>query len=440
MLYATVDLFHATVIDNVLKEFGYYSGHKVNKRKSHVYFSLNTPADVRNSICSTLGIQEVESFDTYLGAPMFMGRVGAAHFNFIINKFHGKLNGWTAHTLSLAGRITLAKSILSILPIYFMQVADFPLKVCAEIERHIRRFIWGSSTDNTKVSLVRWDVVCQPLDQDGLDILFPLVQNKPTLTSLLEWSVGNGSVVRFWEDNWIPSLGHLCNPALVASHGHDNLNFHNFLIASRQWNEEALAQCLPPHALRHIINVQPLIALILVTFPFGHGRTSTHMEQQSHWSTLPSGWMCLNTDDAVSTTNQTSSIGGVIRDPTGAWVTGFYKNIGVSSVLQAELWSIHEGLLIAWDSGISKLIVQSDSKQAIKMLTAYDRDLNPLSLVRTISVLSKRAWNISFKWIPRDCNKAADYLAKLAPPHCFNLTVVDSPPWKLYRCAPWMLA
>ncbi|KAE8701048.1 hypothetical protein F3Y22_tig00110548pilonHSYRG00055 [Hibiscus syriacus] len=64
----------------------------------------------------------------------------------------------------------------------------------------------------------------------------------------------------------------------------------------------------------------------------------------STWSPPPRGWMCLNTDGAVATLDGRGSIGGVLCNSTSDWITGFTKNIGTTSVLHAELWSIYEGM------------------------------------------------------------------------------------------------
>ena len=55
-------------------------------------------------------------------------------FNFIIHKVQGKLAGWQASLLSLAGRRILIKFSLGAIPDYVMQGALLPSKVCKEID------------------------------------------------------------------------------------------------------------------------------------------------------------------------------------------------------------------------------------------------------------------------------------------------------------------
>ncbi|KAE8708458.1 hypothetical protein F3Y22_tig00110339pilonHSYRG00084 [Hibiscus syriacus] len=62
--------------------------------------------------------------------------------------------------------------------------------------------------------------------------------------------------------------------------------------------------------------------------------------QVSHWPGPEPGWICLNVDAAVSSTTSFDIIGGLFRDQTGSWLSGFQKAIGIVPVLQAELWAI----------------------------------------------------------------------------------------------------
>lgn len=67
-----------------------------------------------------------------------------------------KLAGWKAKLLSLAGRITLAKAVLSAIPIYAMQSTVIPKGICNEMEKIIRNFVWGNTKDKRGINLVKW--------------------------------------------------------------------------------------------------------------------------------------------------------------------------------------------------------------------------------------------------------------------------------------------
>lgn len=54
---------------------------------------------------------------------------------------------------------------------------------------------------------------------------------------------------------------------------------------------------------------------------------------------------------------------GIISDESGNWIPGFTLNLGKRrSFMSSELWGIFEGLMFAWEKGIRKVLVQSDSR------------------------------------------------------------------------------
>ncbi|CAN1162988.1 Putative ribonuclease H protein At1g65750 [Linum perenne] len=90
--------------------------------------------------------------------------------------------------------------------------------------------------------------------------------------------------------------------------------------------------------------------------------------------------------------------------------------------MRAKLRRIMEGTKLAWNCGIRKLRIQSDSKAAVLMLTSpFCGSNHHESLIRQFAELSSREWQISVHHIYRKANFAADYLANLG--HSFHLGV-----------------
>lgn len=54
-----------------------------------------------------------------------------------------RMEGWMARYLSLGGRITLAKYVLSSLPVYQMQTSKIPVTILQEMDNITKRFAWG---------------------------------------------------------------------------------------------------------------------------------------------------------------------------------------------------------------------------------------------------------------------------------------------------------
>ncbi|KAE8685445.1 hypothetical protein F3Y22_tig00111098pilonHSYRG00167 [Hibiscus syriacus] len=145
------------------------------------------------------------------------------------------------------------------------------------------------------------------------------------------------------------------------------------------------------------------------------------------WPKPPHGWIALNVDGAVNNSGQ-SSIGSLFRDTNGSWICGFSHSIGITSPLQAELWSIYEGMKIEWSLGLEFLQIQTDCSTAIALINSPDGSSSPHALVRAIASLRNQAWVTEMVWIPREANLSADYLSRIAAPQQIELITYDSPP------------
>lgn len=86
--------------------------------------------------------------------PLFHDGVTNSTFHFVVEKVHKKLQSWEARSLSLVGRATLAQSILMVIPSCFMQSVMIQKGLCEEIERMVRHFVWGYSSNSQKIALV----------------------------------------------------------------------------------------------------------------------------------------------------------------------------------------------------------------------------------------------------------------------------------------------
>ncbi|KAL7254135.1 hypothetical protein ACSBR1_008521 [Camellia fascicularis] len=96
----------------------------------------------------------------YLGVPILHQQANRSHFNFILEKIQNKLAGWKVKVLSLVGRTTLVQSVTAAIPTYTMQTMALPKRVCNDIDRMNRNFLWGDTVDKKKIHLMSWDEVC----------------------------------------------------------------------------------------------------------------------------------------------------------------------------------------------------------------------------------------------------------------------------------------
>ena len=87
-------------------------------------------------------IKEMSSKAKYLDIPSFWGKSKSEALNSIIEKVRGVLQGWNQNLLSSAGKEVLIKSVVQVIPAYFMSCVSFSLKVCKSIDKLIHQFWW----------------------------------------------------------------------------------------------------------------------------------------------------------------------------------------------------------------------------------------------------------------------------------------------------------
>ena len=82
------------------------------------------------------------------------------------------LSRWKQLYLSKGCRLTLLKSTLSSFPTYFFFLSLFtiPQVVVAKLEKIQRKFLWGTSDEVFKYSLVAWEKFFLPMEAGGLGI------------------------------------------------------------------------------------------------------------------------------------------------------------------------------------------------------------------------------------------------------------------------------
>lgn len=114
---------------------------KVSIQKSRFLPSKNINRTKIAKFEGIIGFKHTYSIRKYLGFPFLFGRVTSADFSFIIDKVHSRLAGWKGRLLSRAGRITLAKSVLSSMPIYTMHNLWMPESICDKLDSYIKQFV-----------------------------------------------------------------------------------------------------------------------------------------------------------------------------------------------------------------------------------------------------------------------------------------------------------
>ncbi|GKD71944.1 reverse transcriptase domain, reverse transcriptase zinc-binding domain protein [Tanacetum coccineum] len=124
---------------HILNCFHDVSGLEINLSKSRLFgigVSGEEVANIARGVNCSYGFLPF----TYLGLPVGKDMNKIEAWSDIANKFTKKLSSWKANLLSIGGRLTLVKSVLGNLPIYFLSIFKAPEAVISQLESIRRRF------------------------------------------------------------------------------------------------------------------------------------------------------------------------------------------------------------------------------------------------------------------------------------------------------------
>ncbi|XP_050222138.1 uncharacterized protein LOC126672232 [Mercurialis annua] len=671
MLFCEASLDQGRVVNQILQTFCKASGQRVNNEKTKVLFSSNISNNMGNMIANNLGFSKTSDLGKYLGMDLIHGRVLNKHSKGLMDRINSRLASWKTRVLSMAGRSTLIKSVVSSIPIYSMQTMAIPMGHCNQIEADSRKFLWGSSDGNRKLNLVKWDYVCQPRSNGGLGFKkmksmnvallmklgWSLITNQdklwvkvvagkyrfdfenPSLPRLkgsshlwqnlykiwsdvrqgVRWAVCDGKKARFWLDPWLGEnvvLSQVAIDQIPPEEINGTVSYYSDINGNWSWNKfthllpfdylSKIANSCPPNEengqdfiywglspsgnlstksaynliesrnweatntcwkvtwewtgperikqfiwlvmhgklltnaelnRRHISDsavcsrcgvevedcdhvlrkcwvtkllwsrfVKPADRALFFNVPFQewlvdnlsgsyklnydgdwpqtfgviiwkawHWRnlvviakedaplsqifyeiqTQLRYMQASQscvllakkatkekttvsigWSCPPMNWVKINTDGAFDQRTGIAKAGGLVRNAMGNWLGSFSMTIGYDSVLGAEFKGAYHGLLLAWNLGCRRVILEVDNKMVVEKVNSNEMAGHHSNLLCAVRALIARNWEVKVQHVYREANNAADHLASKGHGDLSGLVVHESIPSSLVS---WIL-
>nr|KAJ0193757.1 hypothetical protein LSAT_V11C800390710 [Lactuca sativa] len=156
-------------LSRTLKCFHVVSGLNVNFHKSKVYGIGIDNYDVV-SCANIMGCEVANLPFVYLSVPVGANMNLKRNWKPVIDKVQGKLSGWKSKTLSFGGKLTLVKSVLGSMPLFYVSIFKAPNFVIDLLEKIRRRFLWGGTDEKNKVCWVAWKHVLADKELGGLGV------------------------------------------------------------------------------------------------------------------------------------------------------------------------------------------------------------------------------------------------------------------------------
>lgn len=183
LMFCDANLESLKNIKRALVLFHLASGLQVNYYKS-LLMGINTPREWLEMAANPLLCKSGLIPFTYLGLSIGGNPTRIQSWDPIIEKLSKKLPTWKGKLLSIGGRITLIKSSLSNLPLYFMSLFPVPKGVAKKINKITRLFFVERKHGKKGLPLVSWDLVQLPKALGGLSIGNIIHKN---LAMLFKW-------------------------------------------------------------------------------------------------------------------------------------------------------------------------------------------------------------------------------------------------------------
>ncbi|KAL4334150.1 hypothetical protein GQ457_07G011810 [Hibiscus cannabinus] len=171
------------------------------------------------------------------------------------------------------------------------------------------------------------------------------------------------------------------------------------------------------------------------------------------WEAPATGWIKINTDGSRNTSTGLASCGGVGCDSNSRWCFGFAKGLGSCSCLEAEFWGIYEGLATAWSLQYTRVIIETDNREAYEAIASSNSRKFGSSILPSIFELLSRSWEVRVSFVRREGNVVADAISRLVLPTSLEyrrwlevplaireLVMADGIPWgALITCFSFLL-
>ncbi|GJU77185.1 RNA-directed DNA polymerase, eukaryota [Tanacetum coccineum] len=169
---------------------------------------IGVNTSVVETAVNLIGCSILSSPFSYLGVKVGSNMSRISSYDDVVSKVSSHLSKWNLKSLSIGGRLTLLKLVLTSIPLYHMSIYKVPMGVLKKLESIRRNFFNGTDGSVRKSTWINWSTALAPNKNGGLGMSSFFAHNRALL---FKW------VWRFFTDD--SSLRSSFIKALFGNHG-----------------------------------------------------------------------------------------------------------------------------------------------------------------------------------------------------------------------------
>nr|GEV23567.1 RNA-directed DNA polymerase, eukaryota [Tanacetum cinerariifolium] len=182
---------------SVLRCFYLASGLKINLHKSKL-MEIGVSSNVVAAAASLIGYSILTTPFNYLDVKIDSNMSRITPWDDVISKVSSGLSKWKLKLLSIGGRLSLLKSVLTSIPLYHMSIFKVPIGVLNHLESIRRNFFYGVDGSDRMLAWIGWNMknyglLCSKV----ADLVLPNISDRWcwSLEGSQEFSVKSSSIL-----------------------------------------------------------------------------------------------------------------------------------------------------------------------------------------------------------------------------------------------------
>uniref|UniRef100_A0A803NTC1 Reverse transcriptase domain-containing protein n=1 Tax=Cannabis sativa TaxID=3483 RepID=A0A803NTC1_CANSA len=455
ILFCNSNIQACNAIKEALDQYLKISGPQVNFRKSSMFFSPNTSLSYQTLTQDYLQIPTTNHLDKYLGLPQCFGRSKNSSFNSLKDRIWSYLSKWQGKLLSKGGKEVLLKAVVQAIPIYAVSVFKLPDSFCSFVEKEMANFWWGAANGQRKLYWKNWKSLCNSKSVGGLGFTALKPFNQAMLAKRAWRIQANQSPL---STQPTPKIRHfsfrLAQNSIPTA---ENL-YHMHCLSSPICPRCHLCYESVQHALFECKNMKKAWSgafnlFLCMLWKCWNARNAAvfrnqdsnpmRIEQEAHdyldfyqaaqdkrmtqpqsttdlnnlaWKPPLVGTLKLNADAAVSSHQNKTGGGVIVRDHTGKVIAATtFSRVGQMQPKAAEGWVLWEGLKWSRDNGLNIDHIEVDCKNLLTDLQSTDDNLSSYgTIINAIRRMLSSLPTVTLHHTRRQGNTAAHNLAQMS--------------------------